>query len=138
MTVLFDDYITKDNIDRIATMIHCTYSCFNESVMFHKINEFIFDLKFDECWGSSVTLGSSITEYYNVPIGTGLTIKHKLFETSKIIKYIESGINVDISFESTDGLKVVHLYKAGNHVMPNIMECLNRKWIITHYNGIKV
>lgn len=138
MVVLFDGYVTKDTVNDIATILHCKTSCFNESVMFHKINEGIFDLDFDECWGSSMTLGSNIAEYYNVPMGTGLTIKHKIYKTSNIIKYIENGVNVDITFKSIDGLTTTNVRKDKNHVFPNIMDCLNVDWVIVKYNDVVI
>lgn len=138
MMVLFDDYLNKDNVERVAAILRCTTSCTTESVMFHKINEFIFDFGVDECWGSSLTLGSSVTNYYNIPLGAELTIKRKSYPTAKIIEYLESGVNVDITFETTDELNSIQLCKSGNHVTSNLMECLNKKWVIKEYNGIQI
>ena len=53
MTTIFDGYVTKDNVEELAKLMHCLASTRNESVLFGNINEYVFDVHFSDIWGSS-------------------------------------------------------------------------------------
>ena len=137
MTTIFDGYVTKDNAEELAKVMHCLASTRNESVLFGNVNEYVFDVHFSDIWGSSQTLGSKITEYYHVPYDALLVLKQKTYTTS-IFSCLENSRNVDIVFESLDGKYIVVICADGTHDIPNLSECINVKWIIKKFNDISV
>ena len=138
MTTIFDGYVTKDNAEELAKLMHCLASTRNESVLFGNVNEYVFDVHFSDIWGSSQTLGSKITEYYHVPYDAVLVLKQKSYTTTSIFSCLENSRNVDIVFESLDGKYIVVICADGTHDIPNLSECINVKWIIKKFNDISV
>ena len=138
MTTIFAGYVTKDNAEELAKVMHCLASTRNESVLFGNVNEYVFDVHFSDIWGSSQTLGSKITEYYHVPYGTVLVLKQKSYTTTSIFSCLENSRNVDIVFESLDGKYIAVICADGTHDIPNLSDCINVKWIIKKFNDISV
>ena len=138
MTTIFDGYVTKDNVEELAKLMHCLASTRNQSVLFGNVNEYVFDVHFSDIWGSSQTLGSKITEYYHVPYDALLVLKQKTYTTTSIFSCLENSRNVDIVFESLDGKYIVVICADGTHDIPNLSECINVKWIIKKFNDISV
>lgn len=138
MTIIFNGYVTKDNAEEIAKVMHCSASTRNESVLFSDVNEYVFDVHFSDLWGSSQTLGTKITEYYHVPYDAVLVLKQKSYTTTSILFCLENSRNVDIVFESLDGKYIADIRANGTHDIPNLSECIGVEWIIKKFNGISV
>lgn len=138
MTTIFAGYVTKDNAEELAKVMHCSASTRNESVLFSNINEYVFDVHFSDIWGSSQTLGSKITEYYHVPYDAVLVLKQKSYTTTSIFSCLENSRNVDIVFESLDGKYIAGICADGTRDIPNLSECIGVEWIIKKFNDISV
>lgn len=138
MTTIFNGYVTKDNAEELAKVMHCSASTRNESVLFSNVNEYVFEVHFSDIWGSSQTLGSKITEYYHVPYDAVLVLKQKSYATTSIFSCLENSRNVDIVFESLDGKYIADIRADGTHDIPNLAECIGVKWIIKKFNDISV
>lgn len=138
MTTIFAGYVTKDNAEELAKVMHCSASTRNESVLFSNVNEYVFDVHFSDIWGSSQTLGSKITEYYHVPYDTVLVLKQKSYTTTSIFSCLENSRNIDIVFESLDRKYIAGICADGTRDIPNLSECIGVEWIIKKFNDISV